>query len=63
VPVQILALSLVAAQLMRAGKVALDHHFKKTSHACQNLLTRGAAFAATAAVAALRSNIAALRSN
>src|SRR5438067_158272 len=33
--VQVLALSLVAAQLMRAGKVALDHDFKLSGHVCR----------------------------
>src|ERR1051325_606782 len=32
-PVQVLALSLVAAQLVRAGKVTFDHHFKLSGHA------------------------------
>jgi hypothetical protein len=30
--VQVLALPLVAAQLMRAGKVALNHDFKLSGH-------------------------------
>jgi len=32
VAVQVLTLSLIAAQLMRAGKIALDHYFKLSAH-------------------------------
>jgi hypothetical protein len=32
VPMQVLALSPVAAQLMRAGKIALDHNFELSGH-------------------------------